>query len=49
LATGAQTVLVLKQALDNQNVERMIPFVSVYIDKVDLVESQILVDWQADY
>jgi len=42
-------VLVLKQTLDNQNVERMIPFVSVYIDKVDLVQRQIWVDWQADY
>ena len=49
LATGAQTVLVLKQALDGQTVERMIPFVSVYIDKVDLVQRQILVDWQADF
>ena len=49
LATGAQTVLVLKQALDDQTVERMIPFVGVYIDKVDLAQRQILVDWQADY
>ena len=49
LATGAQTVLVLKQMQDGQNVERMIPFVGVYIDKVDLAQRQILVDWQADY
>jgi ribosomal 30S subunit maturation factor RimM len=27
----------------------MIPFVGVYIDKVDLAQRQILVDWQADY
>jgi 16S rRNA processing protein RimM len=49
LATGAQTVLVLKQMQEGQNVERMIPFVGVYIDKVDLAQRQILVDWQADY
>jgi 16S rRNA processing protein RimM len=29
--------------------ERMIPFVSVYIDKVDLIARRIAVDWQADY
>jgi 16S rRNA processing protein RimM len=42
-------VLVLKQVQGDQTVERMIPFVSVYIDKVDLAQRQIWVDWQADY
>jgi len=29
--------------------ERMIPFVSAYVDKVDMAARLILVDWQADY
>ncbi len=29
--------------------ERMIPFVSAYIDQVDLPGRRITVDWQADY
>ena len=49
LATGAQTVLVLKQVQGDQTVERMIPFVGVYVDKVDLAQRQIWVDWQSDY
>jgi 16S rRNA processing protein RimM len=49
LATGAQTVLVLKQMQGDQSVERMIPFVGVYVDKVDLAQRQIWVDWQSDY
>jgi 16S rRNA processing protein RimM len=27
----------------------MIPFVSVYVDKVDIQGRLIMVDWQADY
>lgn len=49
LATGAQTVLVLKFFEGEQAMERMIPFVGVYIDKVDLNARVIHVDWQADY
>jgi 16S rRNA processing protein RimM len=49
LATGAQTVLVMDGEQDGKAVERMIPFVSVYIDDVDLTAKRILVDWQADY
>jgi len=29
--------------------ERLIPFVSVYVDQVDLAARRITVDWQADY
>ena len=29
--------------------ERMIPFVSAFVDKVDLAEKRITVDWQPDY
>ncbi|NBX54145.1 MAG: ribosome maturation factor RimM [Betaproteobacteria bacterium] len=49
LATGAQTVLVLKSDQGGEIVERMIPFVGIYIDKVDLDDGVIHVDWQADY
>lgn len=49
LSTGAQTVLVLNQTLDGTTVERMIPFVAVYIDQVDLAGRQIKVDWQPDF
>lgn len=49
LSTGPQTVLVLQYLQAEKAMERMIPFVSAYIDKVDLPNRQILVDWQADY
>jgi len=49
LSTGAQTVLVLDYVQDGKPQERMIPFVSVYIDEVDLPARRILVDWQADF
>jgi 16S rRNA processing protein RimM len=49
LSTGAQTVLVLEYSQDGKPQERMIPFVSVYIDEVDLPARRILVDWQADF
>jgi len=49
LSTGAQTVLVLNQSLNGELVERMIPFVAVYIDQVDLKSRRILVDWQPDF
>ena len=32
-----------------QVAERMIPFVSAYVDGVDLTARRITVDWQADY
>jgi len=34
---------------DGKTQERMIPFVSVYIDNVDLSARRILVDWQPDF
>jgi 16S rRNA processing protein RimM len=49
LSTGLQTVLVLDYQADGKTLERMIPFVSVYIDSVDLPGRRILVDWQADF
>ncbi len=49
LATGAQTVLVMECEQDGKVVERMIPFVSAYVDNVILADKRILVDWQPDY
>ena len=49
LATGLQTVLVLSFQHDGKSMERMIPFVAVYIDRVDLATRRIAVDWQPDY
>ncbi len=49
LSTGAQSVLVLDYALEGEVLERMIPFVSAYVDQVDLDARHILVDWQPDF
>ena len=49
MATGPQTVLVLLFEQDGKPQERMIPFVSAYIDQVDLGARRITVDWQPDY
>jgi 16S rRNA processing protein RimM len=49
LSTGAQTVLVMESELEGKRIERMIPFVSVYVDDVDLAARRIVVDWQAEY
>ena len=49
LSTGPQTVLVLAYEPDGKSHERMIPFVSAYVDSVDLPARRILVDWQPDY
>jgi len=49
LSTGPQTVLVLAYFEDGKWLERMIPFVSNYVDNVDLAGKRITVDWQADY
>ena len=49
LSTGAQTVLVIDEVQGDATVERMIPFVAVYIDDVNLAERRITVDWEADY
>lgn len=49
LSTGPQTVLVIEYLEQGKALERMIPFVSVYVDTVDLAARRITVDWQADY
>ncbi len=49
LSTGPQTVLVLEYEEDGKACERMIPFVSAYVDDVDLKARRIRVDWQTDY
>jgi 16S rRNA processing protein RimM len=54
LSTGPQTVLVLEYPKDDGGEpgragERMIPFVSAYVDQVDVPGRRILVDWQPDY
>jgi 16S rRNA processing protein RimM len=49
LSTGPQTVLVLAHEADGKPQERMIPFVSAFVDKVDLAGRTITVDWQPDY
>lgn len=49
LSTGPQTVLVIEYLEQGKAMERMIPFVSVYVDTVDLAARRITVDWQADY
>jgi 16S rRNA processing protein RimM len=49
LSTGPQTVLVLEYAEGDKTLERMIPFVSAYVDGVDLAARRITVDWQPDY
>jgi len=49
LQTGPQTVLVLAYQEGDKTLERMIPFVSAYVDQVSLADKRIWVDWQADY
>ncbi|MCZ2496201.1 ribosome maturation factor RimM [Xylophilus sp. Kf1] len=49
LSTGPQTVLVMEFEVEGKVHERMIPFVGVYIDKVDLADKRISVDWQPDF
>ena len=50
LPTGPHSVLVLEHPLpDGKTGERLIPFVSVYVDAVDRVARRITVDWQLDY
>ncbi|MES2398991.1 MAG: ribosome maturation factor RimM [Pseudomonadota bacterium] len=54
MATGPNSVLCVEymaQQEDGSEVaaERMIPFVSVYVDSVDIAGKRITVDWQPDY
>ena len=49
LSTGTQTVLVMEYTEDGKTMERMIPFVSQFVDGVDIPGRRITVDWQPDY
>ena len=55
MATGPQSVLCVEYLLPAEGdaapvaAERMIPFVSVYVDQVDIAGKLITVDWQPDY
>ena len=55
MATGPQSVLCVEYVSPAEGdaapvaAERMIPFVSVYVDKVDIAGKLITVDWQPDY
>jgi 16S rRNA processing protein RimM len=49
MSTGPQTVLVLEYEEEGKALERMLPFVAAYVDRVDLPGRKITVDWQADY
>ncbi len=54
LTAGPQTVLVLSYeqadaAGASKPAERLIPFVSAFVDDVSLAERRITVDWQPDY
>ena len=54
MATGPTSVLVLSYLIEeadgtSRSAERLIPFVSAYVDAVDLAGRRITVDWQADY
>ena len=54
MATGPNSVLCVEYQLANDDgsskaEERMIPFVSAYVDSVDIAGKLITVDWQLDY
>jgi 16S rRNA processing protein RimM len=49
LSTGPQTVLVIEYEEAGKAAERMIPFVSAFVDAVDVAGKKITVDWQPDY
>ncbi|HBH38373.1 MAG TPA: ribosome maturation factor RimM [Curvibacter sp.] len=49
MSTGPQTLLVVAYEHEGKPAERMIPFVSAYVDAVDLPARRITVDWQPDY
>lgn len=49
LPTGPHAVLCIEYEADGKIHERMIPFVSVYVDQVDKSGRCIRVDWQPDY
>ena len=49
LAGGSQTTLILDALEEGVTIERMVPFVAVFVDAVDLAGRTITVNWQPDY
>lgn len=49
LAGGSQTTLILDAVEEGVTIERMVPFVAVFVDAVDLAGRTITVNWQPDY
>ena len=49
MPTGPHSVLCLEYTEGDKTLERMIPFVAVYVDQVDLPAKRITVDWQPDF
>lgn len=54
MATGPHSVLCVEYPVTQEDgtsiaAERMIPFVSAYVDAVDIAGKRITVDWQPDY
>ncbi|MDR2990684.1 MAG: ribosome maturation factor RimM [Burkholderiaceae bacterium] len=49
ISTGPQQVLVVGYEESGKPCERLIPFVSAYVDAVDLSARCITVDWPVDY
>jgi 16S rRNA processing protein RimM len=54
MSTGPQSVLCVEYTAPQADgstavAERMIPFVSVFVDNVDMAARRITVDWQPDY
>lgn len=54
MTTGPHSVLCVEYTTQQEDgtsttAERMIPFVSAYVDAVDIVGKRITVDWQPDY
>lgn len=49
MPTGPHSVLCLEQTNGDKVLERMVPFVSAYVDKVEVQARRIEVDWQPNY
>lgn len=52
MSTGPQAVLVVARASEepeSKAEQALIPFVSAYVDNVDVAAKRIVVDWQLDY
>ena len=49
LHAGPQTTLVLQYDAQGKTAERLIPFVGVFVDTVQVADKTIVVDWQPDY